>query len=126
METLAMKLGWNLLCSLSNDYSHPDNDTRQIADIADFKPFTKIQPFNGLLWTRLPYLKQAPGNPGLKKIFIFQVNRHQNEFDKLIADIQRRQRGKGKKTAIKTSGQYLHNLCFIVDSLFLGTLWENL
>ena len=36
---------------------------------------------------------------------IYLVNEHQNEFNKLIADIQKRQRGKINKSAAKTTGE---------------------
>lgn len=42
---------------------------------------------------------------------LYLVNEHQDDFNKLIADIQKRQRGKRKKSATKTSGQY-KVICF--------------
>ena len=38
------------------------------------------------------------------------MNEHQHDFNKLIADIQKRQRGKKNKSATKTTGQYI--ICF--------------
>lgn len=44
---------------------------------------------------------------------IYLVNEHQNEFNKLIADIQKRQRGKRNKSAAKTTGKKKDGSCFM-------------
>ena len=41
------------------------------------------------------------------------VNEHQHDFNKLIADIQKRQQAKRNKSATKTSGQWDICFCFM-------------
>lgn len=41
------------------------------------------------------------------------VNDHQDEFDKLIADIRKRQKGKKNKSAAKASGKKNGSSCFM-------------